>query len=1030
MVLLLVSSEASPDDSLALTIFIEFLSGLYYFIYNIMIRSLLLALLCSAPLVVQARTADSLSTRWQQGVRYEIEATLDTLGHHLDCRAFITYTNHAPDTLRRMYWQVPGNAFADDENTAMKEMARVQGPGVRVRRFPNPTLKIEGLQFHRIGGATDIPFQAYKFGDTVLDWPLPVPLLPGDSLTMTIAFSVDCRDLFKNSKPARRALDFVLWFPRLCVYDERGWHAEPFHFMMSAQSVFAEFADFEVRLAVPANYVVVASGALIDGDTGWDLVTVDSSLDSLQFIAWQDSARQRLRARLSGDGFRRLRFRARQAQNFIWSTSPAFVRLSHAATPPVQLFFRDFSGKRWAEKVRREIDPILGYARDHIGEFDHDELVLVQTRHPRPIFQPPMAVLDDDNPFSLMLALARMYIPGTVGIDGVHEGWLSNGLSLYLAKAYSEHRFGRMGYDADAAKKGMGGLVKLYSLPSMDQFFRSAMQLYMNSGRNEAMAKAVYEYSDPLSMVSNSFLKSELVFEMLRFVIGDSAFTGTIRDFYRDNALHHAGAETFIAASEKNSGQKLDWFFDQWLHRTPTVDYKKGEIKKEQLADGSWRTEVNLERNGDGIMPVEVEADLGNGEKITKRWDGRGATGSVVFETPQQPKTVNVDPQNRILDNYPLNNRRPRVEFKPDLPFMQFIHMPSDAYVVLWRPTIGYNDVDGLRLGFRARSSYRAFYNNTTVQLDYGFKSQALDGKVAYDHPLRRNNLLNRYGFLARKNEGRFETDLHVVWRGADGVISAGGRKLQVGVNYTGLLDADYTFRKVKSDTGTTRYQEWDDVKILAGYAEAAAQLGGRRHEGRGTLRLESALPGGERRFTKVMGRAELSYRLAGFTWRGRGNAATAFGPDPLPLQDKFHGEGADARTRFRNDIAKTIEDTFTRQYVDGGGFLRGYAGMPLPVERYATLNLEAGPSGTILGFSLFGFFDRGAVWRDRHGHAVWRGDGGVALAFGGAQSRFLGGSVFSAFSARFYVPFYLSHPLPNEEKYRFRYYFTIGRDL
>lgn len=967
----------------------------------------------------------SPTTVWQQGVRYQIDATLDTTKQALDASMFISYMNNSPDTLKRIYLQVPANAFTDDENTAVRELQRFQSQDVRIRLRGHPPLTIEGLQFHSIGGATDFPLRAYKFGDTILDWPLPLPLLPGDSLTMRIVFTVDLKEVFKRTKPPERQVDFVLWFPRLCVYDQRGWHPEPFHLMMTSQSVFTNFADFDVTLAVPANYVVASSGDLIEGDAGWDNMTIDASIDSLRFFEWQDSLRKNVRQ----EPARKLRFHALHAQNFIWSASPAFARIRNDKLA-IDFFFRDYGGTRWAKKIVQEFDRVQNYFRDQIGLLPSSHLTFVRAGGRRRTVQPPAAFFNDDDPFDLAFLVAQMYVPGTVGINGIEEGWMSYGLPVYYAKAYSEARFGEMGYDADAARKDMGVLGKLYSLPSFDEAARNLMQLYMNSSRNEAMAKAVHEYSDPMSMLSNSFLKSAIVFEMLHFVIGDSAFKETLRDFYRSNRFRHANAEAFIAASEKNSGRQLDWFFDQWLHRTPTVDYKKGEIKKAQLANGTWRTEVNLERKGDGIMPVDVEIDLDNGEKMTKRWDGQAESGVVVFETTQKPDAVNIDPRNRILDNNPLNNRRPRLAFKPDLPFMQFLHMPSDAFVVLWRPTVGFNDVDGLRLGMRTRSSYRAFYHNLTLQIDYAFKSHALDGKIAYGHPLRRNNLLNRYGFLIRTNEGRFEADAHLVRRRTGGILSAIGSRVQVGVNYSGLRKAEYAFRKVESDTGVVVHDEWDEVNIFSAYVEASGQLGGRRHEASAMLRLESALPPGDRQFTKLSGSMELSYRLAGLTWRGRAHVATAFGPDELPLQDKFHGEGADARTRFRNDMVKTIGDAFSRQYIDGGGFLRGYAGAPLLAEQYASFNIEFGPSASVVGFSLFGFYDRGALWAGRSGDSFMRSDAGVAIAFGGAQSRFLGGSVLSAFSARFYVPFYVSHPLPGEKKKQFRYYFTIGRSL
>jgi len=62
--------------------------------------------------------------------------------------------------------------------------------------------------------------------------------------------------------------------------------------MMTAQSVFADFADFDVKLTVPGNYVVASSGDLIGGPTaGWGDVTIggDARQPALCCVARFDS---------------------------------------------------------------------------------------------------------------------------------------------------------------------------------------------------------------------------------------------------------------------------------------------------------------------------------------------------------------------------------------------------------------------------------------------------------------------------------------------------------------------------------------------------------------------------------------------------------------------------------------------------------------------------------------------------------------------------------------------------------------------
>jgi len=993
------------------------------------------------PIFSLGQTPPANSTYWQQAVRYQIEATLDTTAHNLTGHAVITYKNNSPDTLKRIYLQVPANAFFDEENTAVKEMQRFQSGSVRAIHEQDYQLTVQSVQFHQVGRGSEFPLRAFNFHDTILDLPLPALLLPGDSLVMSVGYTQNYKPALADSasaeRPRRRRarnrspenfqIDFVHWYPRVAVYDRNGWNAEPFHFLMSAENVYSEFAAIDATITVPGNYIIVSSGEVIAGDPGWQAVTVDTAMKKEKLIAWQDSVRKALRQA----GPRQVRFHAEPARNFIWSASPAFLRSTANALYPVNVFYRGAEQQAFAQKALQEIDGVLRYMRDNVGTYPLPQLNIVASSR-RETSQPAMMLVDGSDEIELVFALGRLYFPGLVGSDGVAESWMSNGLALYFGKDFAEKRHGKLGYNADSARQDMGVFARLYPLPSFDNLLRNFTRMYMSSGQNEPIANAVHKYKDPPGMFFNSYMKADLLYEMLRYVVGDSVFTEILHHYYNEWKFKHAGEAEFIAICERTSGQDLDWFFNQWLHRTPTVDYQKGEVVKKQQPDGTWRTEVEIKRRGDGIMPVEVVLEHGDSSKIVQRWDGKSEFGKVVFETPEKPGRVVVDPNDQILDNNLLNNGRRRLEFKPDLPFMRFVHMPGDAYLVLWRPEIGYNAVDGLRLGLRTRTSYRAFYNNLTLQLEYGFLSQAVDGMMAYSQPLRRSNVGNRYTLMARKNEGRFEAEANLRLQSWRSITSSTGTVWQLGVNFSRLLDEAYTFRKLENDTGKVKLQEWENKKILLAYLQAEAHFSHRRLAGETQWRSEIALPNSDARFSKISGRAAINYRLPGLQTRWQGNFGTSFGPDRLPLQDAFHGEGAEARTRFRHDRVKTSGDwsVGAHRLVEGGGNLRGYTGTPLLAEKYATFNLELGPSLNLAGLSPFIFYDRGAIWPARDANSFTRANAGVALNFGGSPSRLFGATLFSELAFRVYFPLWLSHPLPGEEQRQFRWYFALGKSL
>jgi len=93
---------------------------------------------------------------------------------------------------------------------------------------------------------------------------------------------------------------------------------------------------------------------------------------------------------------------------------------------------------------------------------------------------------------------------------------------------------------------------------------------------------------------------------MLRWEIGTDSFSAGLREYYRRYRDSTASTADLVRVMEEISGQELDWFFDQWLHRTPSP-----------ALEGSWRydaasgeIEIELAQTQPGA-PYRLDLEVG-----------------------------------------------------------------------------------------------------------------------------------------------------------------------------------------------------------------------------------------------------------------------------------------------------------------------------------------------------------------------------------------------------------------------------------
>ncbi len=125
--------------------------------------------------------------------------------------------------------------------------------------------------------------------------------------------------------------------------------------------------------------------------------------------------------------------------------------------------------------------------------------------------------------------------------------WLSEGFATYLKELWVRHSAGDTAFRREMRKL-------------RDEILTSEVVL-----SRPVVDTAETQYINLLN--TNSYQKGGWVLHMLRGQVGDSAFFRGMRSYYRRYVHSNAVTDDLMEVMQRTSGQRLGWFFDQWLRR-------------------------------------------------------------------------------------------------------------------------------------------------------------------------------------------------------------------------------------------------------------------------------------------------------------------------------------------------------------------------------------------------------------------------------------------------------------------------------
>jgi len=980
---------------------------------------------------------------WQQYVHYTINAKLNTDNHLIEGFETLLYQNNSPDTLSELYFHLYPNTFQN--NSVMAKEARAAA--INIIRSPENIgwIKIDSLVITQTRPHKKIDIDTL-IDDTILKIKIFPQLLPGEQLSISLKFITRIRKFTPAGGKGgygKNLYEVSQWYPKVCVYDEKGWHPIKYHWL---GEFYGEFGIFDVTLNVPDSFVVAATGEVVSGDPGWKTGEIDSNGN---FVQRTDPAPLNPNQNDITSSRRIVTFHAEKVHDFVWVASPEYLyQTTMWQNIPIHILFRKSSQKHWHNIALKGATNALIWLNDLIGAYPYPQLTVCEGVLPGGMEYPMVTILGHVDLTLIVHEICHMYFYGALANNEQDEGWLDEGIVTYISEFLVEENVPTLNTETPPSIPIKTPFIKKqFGLFEFKDIKLNSLYYYFYSGFEKPISTQCYKLKNKYLYTYNVYLKPSKFFSMLDYLVGRETFEKILQTYYKQWKFKHVDGEKFKTVCEQVSDMDLDWFFNQWIYKTARIDYACTGVYSKKLENGLWKTDITIKRLGNGIMPVEIEIVTESGDTIRKRWQGDEQQTIISFLTRSKVKNFQLDPDDIILDQNRLNNNSPRIKsfLYPDFPSMYYL--PRDTYSLFWWPRIWYNDVDGFKFGVKLLGSYLNRYYITRNYVWYGFNSEQFDFNLGYSMPWEWiNKNLWRHIYIL-KMEGRTEINLNINYNQSKQFAGYQSHAFRFGFSHQRMNNDRYSYRRIKSGNKTIKVQEWDKGDINKFYFSYTTNCIDWLPQS--NLYFDGQISNEEWKSDFNYIRLSLIYNFTlgsvRRNWKVKVRNFVGYSyqdNDQMPTQDMYWIAEGNPNQRFKYFYLRSIGSlpSWVNYHFPGDGNLRGYlnklvwGSSPLAANKIISTNIDfihrkfhyllpKNLRSLLQGIDFALFFDAGRVWADGM-NKKYLFDAGFGLRF---YKMILGRQrVF-----RIDFPLWLGHPeldrfSPAEPSWKFRWIVSL----
>jgi hypothetical protein len=696
---------------------------------------------------------------WQQDVHYNIKAEINDSTDILSGQEELTYWNNSPYDISFVYFHLYSNGNTKDSYSA--DLYKNNGYKLKFGKYRDKNLGtvVETIQANGKDLRTELD-------NTILKVYLPRVVKSGESITFNINFKTyfDVEAIRNRMKLfnsyGKKHYDVVHWYPRIAVIDRKfGWTTD----QHMDHEFYGDFGSFHVEMTLPNNYVADGTGILINEKEVLP-DTLRKKLDLSNFL--QKPFNSEPSTIIKRDGSKKTwKFSAINVHDFAFTADPNY-RIGETNWNGVRCIalVQEPHAAGWYN-APQYIAKTLDVNSYNIGPYHHPKMIVADAQDG---MEYPMLVLCggfDPNYRTLLIhEMTHNWFQGMIGNNETYRAYMDEGFTqFYTADSY-QFIDGPLAVEP----KFKSGYLRRFTEPVRILDAQIYNSFYNNTViKNEEVTLNTHgdDYNGGIRHAGGygqSYTKTAAMLKNLEYVLGRALFDKAMQHYFEQWKFAHPYPEDFRNSIIMYTGVDLNWFFDQWLETTKTIDYKIGKVKRKK----NNIYEITFIRKGSMQMPIDFAVidendsarhyyipntwfEKPTGATTLPRWIGWGPklkpTYTATLSIEGKIKNVIIDPSFRLADVDMTNNSK---HSRVSLRFDSKVYNPPNwkRYDMRIRPGLWYNGFDGVKIGAVLSGDYLRTKHVFEVGLFYssGLGQAYLDETVT-DY----NKIKNKYNTIS-----------------------------------------------------------------------------------------------------------------------------------------------------------------------------------------------------------------------------------------------------------------------------------------